>query len=332
MIGVEVAASLCVVVPTQDPIMSPTTSRNRRSVVYALDFDGVLVDSAGETAQSGLRAAKILWPSASWIPNNHGMTEKENDDDDNSDDNNTMKTLLERFREVRPVLYVGWESIILVKLILDPSQQEEGSPQLSNDDILEKFHSELKDKVMQQSGFGEEDYNKAMKEARDSWIAQKNGQDWIQAHGFFEGACQAVRDYLQNHGNDDIYVITTKAKGFAERLLEQQGLYGKENLLKASNIFGLGSDPKVKVLQSILEERSDDTFGVMVEDNIATLDEIMASPIHDKVLPVVAAWGYNTSEQLEAAKDQNYVLLSDSDSSSLATVLDNEEVTKRQSK
>ena len=36
-------------------------------VIYALDFDGVLVDSAAETGQSGLAAAKILFPGEQWI-------------------------------------------------------------------------------------------------------------------------------------------------------------------------------------------------------------------------------------------------------------------------
>jgi ubiquitin-protein ligase len=283
------------------------------SVVYALDFDGVLVDSAGETAQSGLRAAKILWPSALWIPSN--------------DDN--IEVFLERFQAVRPVLYVGWESILLVKLILDPN---EGSP--SNKDILQTFHSDLKEKIMRNNGFGESEYGQAMKEARDTWITQNESQDWIQAHGFFEGACLAVKTYLKNHGNDNIYVITTKAKDFAERLLMQQGLYDsnqdsdEKDQLKESHIFGLGSGPKAKVLQSILDQREHTTIAVMVEDNIHTLDKIMTSPIRDNVLPVVAAWGYNTDEQLQDAKVRNYVLLSENDSSSLASILKDDQVEK----
>ncbi|KAG7356226.1 putative phosphatase [Nitzschia inconspicua] len=279
------------------------------AVVYALDFDGVLVDSAGETAQSGIRGARILWALASWI-----IPE---------DDHGKMKSLIERFRVVRPVLYVGWESIVMVKLLLDP---DEGCP--SNDDILKTFHCELKEKVMQQSGFNEFDYGQAMKVARDSWIAQDHAQDWISAHGFFEGACNAVKDYLQNFGNDNIYVITTKAKDFAERLLEERGLYGKDDLLKASHIFGLGSGEKAQVLKSIVETRTGETIAVMVEDNVATLDKIMTSPIQGQVLPVVAAWGYNTEEQLQDAQEHGYLILNDKDSSSLAEILKDDEVIK----
>lgn len=283
-------------------------------IIYALDFDGVLVDSAGETAQSGLRGAKILWPDAVWIPNTI--------DDESSP---IMQSLLDRFRMVRPVLYVGWESIVIVKLLLDP---EVGQP--TTDDILNNFHTELKDKVIKGCGCTDHDLNRAMKEARDKWIDQNDATDWIHAHNFFEGACKAVKKYLDTKGNENIYVITTKTKEFAERLLQEQGLYSNDNssqsnVLKVSHIYGLGSGSKAEVLQSILKQRDGD-IAVMVEDNIDTLDNIMASPIQHNVLPVVAAWGYNTKEQLALAKKQGYVMLSEDESSSLSSVLSDDEV------
>jgi hypothetical protein len=294
------------------------------NIIYALDFDGVLVDSAGETALSGLRGAKILWPSATWT-----MMISCHDEIDN-EKQQVLSLLTKRFRDIRPVLYVGWESILLVKLILDPT---EGQP--SNEDIMQTFHSVMKDKMMQSSGFSENDFSRAMKDARDTWIAQDNAQNWINTHGYFEGACEAVKVYLQRHGNANIYIITTKAKEFAERLLEQQGLYigggggagagDRQKLLEESHIFGLGSGSKAQVLQSILEERKCD-IGVMVEDNIATLDEIMVSPIRDQVLPVVASWGYTTKEQLQDAYHKGYVMLSESDSASLGTILNDMQV------
>jgi hypothetical protein len=285
-----------------------------KNIIYALDFDGVLVDSAGETALSGLRGAKILWPSAPWT------TMISDHDENDKEQRQLLSTLTERFRAIRPVLYVGWESILLVKLILDPT---EGRP--SNEDILLTFQSGMKDQVIQSSAFIENDFAQAIKDARDTWIAQNNAQDWINAHGFFEGACQAVKAYLQNHGNENIYIITTKAKEFAVRLLEQQGLYNdgggdRQKLLKESHIFGLGSGTKADVLQSILEERNGD-IGVIVEDNIATLDEITSSPIRDKVLPVVASWGYTTKEQLIEATGKGYVMLDEFDSSALGTIM-----------
>merc|ERR1712194_417105 len=59
-------------------------------------------------------------------------------------------------------------------------------------------------------------------------------------------------------------------------------------------------------LQLILQERHEqdatyDYVAVMVEDNIATLDKITQSTVHNfgnQVQPVVASWGYNTQAQL----------------------------------
>jgi len=77
-------------------------------------------------------------------------------------------------------------------------------------------------------------------------------------------------------------------------------------ILQESHIYGLGSGPKADVLQLILQERQkqDETYNyvaVMVEDNIATLDKITQSTVHNfgtQVQPVVASWGYNTHAQL----------------------------------
>jgi len=161
-----------------------------------------------------------------------------------------------------------------------------------------------------------------MSVARKTWIAEDE-TSWIDAHGFYGDACEAVRRFLRSKGDsDDVYVITTKAKEFALRLLEKQDLYrsGSENegssssyssqqnvRIQKSHVFGLGSGPKASVLQQILEERQTEEEGgtknncvvaVMVEDNIATLNKISVSPVGNKVLPVVASWGYNSIEQL----------------------------------
>ena len=81
-------------------------------ILYCLDFDGVLCDSVHETFLSGWRACKLLWKNgdgndgsaAEWI----GAMEK---------DPEKMLRLEEDFRYVRPILYVGWEAILLLRLL-----------------------------------------------------------------------------------------------------------------------------------------------------------------------------------------------------------------------
>lgn len=59
----------------------------RRKLIYALDFDGVLVDSAAETAYSGLAAAQKLWPGADWLAKNRPRDQ--------------MQALVHRFAAIR---------------------------------------------------------------------------------------------------------------------------------------------------------------------------------------------------------------------------------------
>ena len=39
-----------------------STTTTTTTTIFALDFDGILVDSAAETGHSGWLAAKALWP------------------------------------------------------------------------------------------------------------------------------------------------------------------------------------------------------------------------------------------------------------------------------
>jgi phosphoglycolate phosphatase-like HAD superfamily hydrolase len=277
-------------------------------IIYALDFDGVLVDSASETGNSGLKAAKILWPEATWLQ------ELETND-------SKKQPIIDRFRQVRPCLETGWEAALIIKLLADPS---EGQP--SNEDILQDFPHKYKPALLQKLGLSKDDLNTALKTARNEWIAANNGQDWIDAHGFFEGAVQAVQTLLQTDGNENVYVITTKAKDYAIRLMEQRQLFGGENgRIKEDHVYGLGSGSKPDVLAKILKERKAD-MAVMVEDNLLTLRKILSSELQNKVLPALASWGYNTTEQQEAARNDHYVVLDKGDSSSISKVLKDDSV------
>ena len=309
-------------------------------ILYCLDFDGVLCDSVHETFLSGWRACKLLWNGN---VKGYWMEAFETDPQ-------KMNRLEDDFRFVRPILYVGWEAILLIRLlatkdVASASLLLDADSSISiRDAVFRGFHNEFRHRCLETWGFSVADYGDAMSRARDGWIADDEGcrsdapemsrggavkkdeGSWIDAHGFYWGACRAVKNYLHEKGNEDVYIITTKAKEFALRLLAKQELFELNDsdmddasdtntntnsntnnaTIQESHIFGLGSGSKASVLQQILEARSRnssssspiDYFAVMVEDNIATLDNISRSPIGDRVLPVVASWGYNTVEQL----------------------------------
>ena len=161
--------------------------------------------------------------------------------------------------------------------------------------------------------------NVALKESRN-YLIENKFDEWLNSHTFYDGAVEAVRNMLNNNsargatkkrkhsnddtdngntinGNENVYVITTKAKEFALKLLEQQALVSttesknnNNNKIPISNVYGLGSGPKEQVLATLIESKIKElqqsqndimdnhvVIAVMVEDNVATLNRIMLS-------------------------------------------------------
>ena len=281
--------------------------------IYAFDFDGVLVDSAAELGLSGYDAAKIMCPGEAWLSRRLRRPDQ-------------LQQLVDGFHEVRPCLETGWEAPLLLKLLTDET--------ISRKDIVKDFQHGLRETVMADLGVTSEQCKTELEQARNAWIASdENGQDWLEAHDFYEGACDAVRTLLEDPDKaQDVYIITTKAADFTRRLLQQKGLCGAtapNGGIPEDKIFGLGSPPKEKVLANLLAEKGDDYAAVFVEDRLLTLDKAMSdSTIRQKVVPVVASWGYNTQEQRDGGKDAGYVVLRQDDPSSLGDVLNDAAASK----
>jgi hypothetical protein len=273
-------------------------------VIYCLDFDGVLVDSATETGIAGLKAAKILFPHAKWLHDLETHPLKQ-------------EAILSRFREIRPCLDSGWEAALLIKLLADD--------QLPVVEILNTFQAKLKHQQLKKLDLTKEQCNGALKKARNDWIKLEE-KDWLNSHDFYDGACQAVEAFLKSGKADDVYIITTKATEYAKRLLQKVNLLG-EGKITESHIYGLGSGGKNDVIGDLLKERGEGWCAVMVEDNILTLEKIMHDDaIKKKVLPVVACWGYNTVDHQQQAKNALYVMLDENDPSSIQSVLEDSKV------
>ncbi|KAA8520649.1 hypothetical protein F0562_014905 [Nyssa sinensis] len=70
--------------------------------LYALDFDGVLCDSCGESSLSAVKAAKVRWPALF-----DGV------------DSPMEDWIVDQMHIVRPVVETGYENLLLVRLLLE---------------------------------------------------------------------------------------------------------------------------------------------------------------------------------------------------------------------
>ena len=91
-----------------------------------------------------------------------------------------------------------------------------------------------------------------------------------------------------------------------------------------TNVFA-GTQPNRVRIARIQRDATNGVAAVFVEDRLLTLDKTMSdSTVNDRVVPVVASWGYNTPEQRDGGKAAGYVVLDKDDSSSLGSVLNDE--------
>eukprot|EP01018_Ginkgo_biloba_P034337 Gb_21452 [translate_table: standard] len=259
--------------------------------LYALDFDGVLCDSCGESSISAMKAAKVKWP--------HLFT---------GVDSETESWMLDNMRIVRPVVETGYENLLLVRLLLEmrkPNIQKTSVvTKLTIEGILENW-SKLKPVIMKEWGESGDELVELFGKVRDEWI-EHNLSGWIQANRFYPGTADALR-----FASSKVFIVTTKQTRFAEILLRD--LAGV--IIPPDRIYGLGTGPKVEVLKQLQSkpEHADLTLH-FVEDRLATLKNVIKEPELDNWNLYLGTWGYNTpSEREEASKISRIQLLELSD-------------------
>ncbi|MCJ8329142.1 MAG: HAD family hydrolase [Lentisphaeria bacterium] len=155
--------------------------------IFALDFDGVICDSASELAASGWKAAAEIW------------------DDINGD---ISKEISHEFSQARPVIETGYQAILLVRMLLDGVQL--GS-------ILSSF-SEISDEYEVNNQLKKSDLIACFGRVRDKWI-KSDFASWLDVHDFYPGTVDAINQHA-----DNCYIITTKQKRFAEALVKHAGM------------------------------------------------------------------------------------------------------------
>lgn len=232
----------------------------------ALDFDGVLCDSAAETAVAAWRAGRVLWPEE-WSA---GEPPPE---------------LVARFCALRPLLETGYQAIALLRWAAEGAADEQIAARfVRGPAAFEETTGRSRTELVRLFG-----------EARDRWIAEAP-EAWLARHRFYPGVAEAV---ARLPAAVPLFILTTKQRRFTERLLARAGL-----TLPGERLFALESGRrKEDILADLLRQPAwQGRQWHFIEDRLDTLREAAARPELDRVRLYLAAWGYVRPNEVDVAR------------------------------
>ncbi|HEC58703.1 hypothetical protein LCGC14_0788510 [marine sediment metagenome] len=229
--------------------------------LYAFDFDGVICDSAIETGITGWKVACQLWPD---MP-----TE-------------TPLGILEKFRQVRPVMETGYEAILIMRKLFEGI-----TPQL----LLEQFKTQIKT-IIRRDELSIAGLKRRFGEQRDKWI-EAHLDEWIMMNPLFEGVAEKLRQI--DHAFT--YIITTKQERFVSKILKANNI-----IFPAERIYGLDRDLSKQQVLADLSKRHRNQQIMFVEDRLPTLLDVINDDRLSEVQLYFADWGYNTDQDKKSAK------------------------------
>ena len=245
--------------------------------IFALDFDGVLCDSAGETCAAAWRAGRTLWP---------GWEAPE-----------PPPAWVDRFRQLRPVLETGYQAIALLRLV-EQERRADCLPAASTHpasatpagnmpgQLTAAAFAQSAAQILATTGLGTAELIRHFGAARDSWIAAAP-EAWLARHEFYPGVPAALN--AASARGCPLFILTTKQHRFTERLLRNAGVE-----LPSACIFGLETKrPKEDILPELLARPECRGLRmVFVEDRREALDRAAAVPALAAVDLRLATWGY----------------------------------------
>lgn len=246
--------------------------------LYALDFDGVLCDSCGESSLSAVKAAKVRWTSLF-----------------SNVDSSIEEWIVDQMHIVRPVVETGYENLLLVRLLLEmriPSIRKSSVAEgLTVEGILKNW-SKIKPAIMEAWNENRDDLVDLFGKIRDKWM-EEDLVTWIGANRFYPGVADALK-----FASSKVYIVTTKQGRFANALLRE--LAGVN--IPAERIYGLGTGPKVEVLKQLQKMPEHQGLALhFVEDRLATLKNVIKEPELANWNLYLGDWGYNTRNEREEA-------------------------------
>lgn len=238
--------------------------------IYALDFDGVICDSAVETGMSGWKAACEIWPDMPVaIPN-----EK-----------------IEQFRQMRPLIETGYEAILAMRLL---------HTGLECQDLYAAYEHHIQT-LLQQTDISIDELKRHFGTTRDAWIAAAP-EEWAAMNPLFDGIADKLK---QRPIATPWYIVTTKQERFVVEILQANAIE-----IDAERIFGLDRKlSKPDVLRQ-LKDRHPGQAIHFVEDRLPTLVNVRNQADLSDIALFFATWGYNTVQDKAEAAREGFTLIS----------------------
>ncbi len=179
------------------------------SVIYALDFDGVICDSAVETGITGWKAARKLYSD---------MPEEM-----------PAQDLIDQFRLARPIIETGYESILVMRLLFEGE---------NIDTILADF-THKKQALLNRHNIDNNHLIKLFGDTRDQWI-ENSLDEWVNMNPLFGEVQQKLQNL--NHW----YIITTKQERFVRKILKanqinmaDENIFGLDRQLSKEQVLAV---------------------------------------------------------------------------------------------
>ena len=259
-----------------------STARNHKSTetvvtppkLLALDFDGVICDTAREACRSAWQVCRKIVPLEGDAP---------------------PLGLATAFVRLRPVVEHGWEFPVLLLSILD------GVPEAT---IWDAFQTACRQRILEKYRLSPRQFAARFDAVRDDAIA-RSLDDWLSDQGLYPGMADRLRAILAE--GIMVYVLTTKEGRFAHTLLATQGVS-----MPAERVWGKEQARQKPELLRVLAKEHGVTYRDIrfVEDRLKTLQAVEREADLADVGLHLALWGYlMPTDRDAAARDPRIVPL-----------------------
>lgn len=249
-----------------------SVSAEEVEVVWALDFDGVLCDSVGESALSGWKSALIQWPELFGSADSEARKE----------------AVLEGMRLSRPVVETGWENVVMIRALRDGKTAEE---------ILDSWDTLLPG-YMKEWGLERVQLLELFGGIRDGWM-KEDLDGWLGANRFYPGIPEATRVAMENP-KGKVYIVTTKQARFTHTLMNNMA----QLPVALEDIYSTAESgsPKSDILTMLMERHPNAKSYRFFEDKLGTLEKVVRLESMSPWELYLVDWGYNTKKEKEVAE------------------------------